>query len=274
MEADAAPAWRTAGHPLIGREIVRLIEGGPASSEGRVTGWLAAAESDFLDAHGRPAALFHVAYGNGELAGDEEDLEAYEVEASLKAVFDEQQVARAVQAARAARKPAAKASKPAAAPEPARGAGGARAARTRAGGARAERPRRAPRPAAKEAAPSAVTDKAELERRMARDGWTMKRKVTPLGPITGTPRYYKPGDDHLRGAAGRRARLLPDLVVGGVPAGWRPSPSRRRAGRGARRSRALGARGAPARARRPSRSNRPRRRPRSANDQRGTPPRP
>ena len=76
--------WRKEGHPLIGRSIIRLVEGGPAYSEGKVTGWLSAAESDFLDDTGQPAALFHVKYTKGELAGDQEDLELHEVKASIK----------------------------------------------------------------------------------------------------------------------------------------------------------------------------------------------
>ena len=82
--ADQGDEWKTEGHPLIGREIIRLVEGGPAYSEGKVTGWLSAAESDFLDDTGQPAALFHVKYTKGELAGDQEDLELHEVKASIK----------------------------------------------------------------------------------------------------------------------------------------------------------------------------------------------
>ena len=76
-------AWKTEGHPLIGREIVRLVEGGPDYSYGEVVSWLSAAESDFLDDNNQPAALFHVEYTTGALEGDEEDLELHEVEASL-----------------------------------------------------------------------------------------------------------------------------------------------------------------------------------------------
>ena len=72
-------AWKTEGHPLIGREIVRLVEGGPAYAEGKVTGWLSAAESDFLDNKGQSAALFLVEYTAGALEGDQEDLELHEV---------------------------------------------------------------------------------------------------------------------------------------------------------------------------------------------------
>ena len=59
--ADQGDEWKTEGHPLIGREIIRLVEGGPAYSEGKVTGWLSAAESDFRDNKGQPAALFQAA---------------------------------------------------------------------------------------------------------------------------------------------------------------------------------------------------------------------
>ena len=71
--------WKTEGHPLIDREIIT-----PANSEGRVVAWLSAAESDFLDAGGEPAALFHVQYTAGALEGYEGDLELHEVEAYLK----------------------------------------------------------------------------------------------------------------------------------------------------------------------------------------------
>ena len=72
-------AWKTEGHPLIGREIVRLVEGGPDYSYGEVVGWLSAAESDFLDDKGQSAALFLVKYTAGALEGDQEDLELHEV---------------------------------------------------------------------------------------------------------------------------------------------------------------------------------------------------
>ena len=53
---------------------------------------------------------------------------------------------------------------------------------------------------------------------MARDGWTMKRKVTHLGPITGTPRYYKPGDDQVYAGLTAVARAYyPDLVAAVAP---------------------------------------------------------
>ena len=87
--ADQGDEWKTEGHPLIGREIIRLVEGGPAYSEGKVTGWLSAAESDFLDDKGQPAALFHVQYTAGALVGDQEDLELHEVEASIKVPDDD-----------------------------------------------------------------------------------------------------------------------------------------------------------------------------------------
>ena len=37
---------------------------------------------DFFDADGRPAALYKIRYLDGDLAGDHQDLEAYEVEES------------------------------------------------------------------------------------------------------------------------------------------------------------------------------------------------
>ncbi len=75
MDCDAE--FKTEGHPLIGREVTR------SDSKGTVVGWLSAAESDFVDGDGLPAALFHVEYTEGELAGEEEDFELYEVEAVL-----------------------------------------------------------------------------------------------------------------------------------------------------------------------------------------------
>ena len=83
MDCDAE--FKTAGHPFIGLEI-RVVDDDQASSVGKVTGWLSAAEADFLDEHGQPAALFHVAYTAGALAGAEEDLELYEIVDSITAV--------------------------------------------------------------------------------------------------------------------------------------------------------------------------------------------
>lgn len=76
MDCDEAE-FKTEGHPLIGREVTR------SDSKGTVVGWLSAAESDFVDGDGLPAALFHVEYTEGELAGEEEDFELYEVEEAL-----------------------------------------------------------------------------------------------------------------------------------------------------------------------------------------------
>lgn len=42
---------------------------------GTITGWLDDLASEFVDTHGNPAALYHVKYHSGSLAGDEEDLE-------------------------------------------------------------------------------------------------------------------------------------------------------------------------------------------------------
>ena len=86
--------WKTEGHPLIGREIIT-----PANSEGRVVAWLSAAESDFLDAGGEPAALFHVQYTAGALEGYEGDLELHEVEAYLKVPDDDDAAAAVDEAA-------------------------------------------------------------------------------------------------------------------------------------------------------------------------------
>ena len=48
---------------------------------GRVVGWLSAAESDFADAQGRAAALWHVRFD--DVALGEEDLEEQEVKAAF-----------------------------------------------------------------------------------------------------------------------------------------------------------------------------------------------
>jgi len=79
MDCDAE--FKTEGHPLIGREVIR------SDSKGTVVGWLSAAEADFLDAAGKPAALYHIKYTEGELAGEEEDFELYEVEAALPKII-------------------------------------------------------------------------------------------------------------------------------------------------------------------------------------------
>ena len=75
MDCDAE--FKTEGHPLIGREVIR------SDSKGTVVGWLSAAESDFEDTRGNPAPLYRIKYLDGALAGDEEDLEEYEVRNSV-----------------------------------------------------------------------------------------------------------------------------------------------------------------------------------------------
>ena len=52
-------------------------------SDGLVAGWLDDTASDYVDAAGNAAALWHVTLETGELAGDEEDLELHEVLESL-----------------------------------------------------------------------------------------------------------------------------------------------------------------------------------------------
>jgi len=89
MAPAPADEWRTSGHPLVGRDLVRLIEGTAQASTAKVVGWLDAHESDFNDDEGKPAALFHIKYTGGVLNGDEEDLEQHEVEASIKIESDD-----------------------------------------------------------------------------------------------------------------------------------------------------------------------------------------
>ena len=48
-------------------------------SVGQVKGYLNSKESDYLDANGRPTALWRVEYVSGELKDDAEDLERHEV---------------------------------------------------------------------------------------------------------------------------------------------------------------------------------------------------
>ena len=92
METDAIaeetePAWRRDGHRYVGLRIARSHEsedGDVATSAALVVGWLSADESDFVDDDGVAAPLFRVRYEDGELEGDEEDLEEHEVAASLE----------------------------------------------------------------------------------------------------------------------------------------------------------------------------------------------
>ena len=71
--------WRTEGSEYLGRAVRRTVfgpDGEPiAHSDGAVAGWLDADASDFLDEGGTPAALYHVRFTSGPLAGDAEDLE-------------------------------------------------------------------------------------------------------------------------------------------------------------------------------------------------------
>ena len=82
-EVEPAPVppspikWRTEGHPLIGSKVTH------SKSQGTVVGWLQAAESDFLDAAGQPAALYLTKYTVGELAGSEFTCALHEVEEAL-----------------------------------------------------------------------------------------------------------------------------------------------------------------------------------------------
>ncbi|KAH8058347.1 hypothetical protein JL722_6209 [Aureococcus anophagefferens] len=74
--------FRTAGSPLCGAALIRTIlhaDGTIASSSNAtVVGWLDASESEFFNDRDEPAALFRIRYLDGELAGDEEDLEEHE----------------------------------------------------------------------------------------------------------------------------------------------------------------------------------------------------
>ena len=52
---------------------------------------------------------------------------------------------------------------------------------------------------------------------MARDGWTMKRKPSKF-KVTGTPQYFKPGDEQAYTGLPAVARAYyPDLVVAVAP---------------------------------------------------------
>ena len=79
--------WTTVGSDYLGRTVRRTIldaAGRPVScSDGIIRGWLDAATSDYVDSSGQPAALWHAYLSTGELAGDEIDLELYEVLESL-----------------------------------------------------------------------------------------------------------------------------------------------------------------------------------------------
>ena len=82
-----ADGWRVEGSEYLGRTVRRTIldaAGRPVScSDGMIRGWLDAARSDYVDGTGTPAALWHVYLATGALAGDEVDLELYEVADSI-----------------------------------------------------------------------------------------------------------------------------------------------------------------------------------------------
>ena len=79
--------WRTEGSVLIGLDLVRSVMGDEGEikeqAHAKVVGWLSAAESDFEDTRGNPAPLYRIKYLDGALAGDEQDLEEYEVRNSV-----------------------------------------------------------------------------------------------------------------------------------------------------------------------------------------------
>ena len=52
-------------------------------SDGVVTGWLDADESDLTDETGTPVALYRVILDTGPVMGDTEDLDSYELDESL-----------------------------------------------------------------------------------------------------------------------------------------------------------------------------------------------
>ena len=83
----SADVWRVDGSEYVGRTVRRSVlddAGQVAShSDGLVAGWLDDTASDYVDAAGNAAALWHVTLETGELAGDEEDLELHEVLESL-----------------------------------------------------------------------------------------------------------------------------------------------------------------------------------------------
>ena len=68
-------------------DLVRSVIGDEGEikeqAHAKVVGWLSAAESDFEDTRGNPAPLYRIKYLDGALAGDEQDLEEYEVRNSV-----------------------------------------------------------------------------------------------------------------------------------------------------------------------------------------------
>ena len=77
---DDDESWRTEGSDLLFKRVQRSIydeqDDGTRVFEGfscgTVVGWLDAHESDFMDDGGSPAALYRVAYEDGQLQGDVE----------------------------------------------------------------------------------------------------------------------------------------------------------------------------------------------------------
>ena len=80
--------WRTEGSVLIGLDLVRSVMGRDGGfkeqAHAKVVGWLSAAGSDFEDTRGNPAPLYRIKYLDGALAGDEEDLEEYDLGVLLR----------------------------------------------------------------------------------------------------------------------------------------------------------------------------------------------
>lgn len=77
-------AWQTEGSGYIGRGVIREVtenDGRVYDGEGRVTGWLPANESDFMDEHGCPAALWLVDFEDDDLGSEE--LEEHEIKEAL-----------------------------------------------------------------------------------------------------------------------------------------------------------------------------------------------
>ena len=64
MSAEIESEWRTEGSAYVGRGILRTVQEDGQVSEGwgKITGWLSASESDFVNDDGKPAALWHVVF--------------------------------------------------------------------------------------------------------------------------------------------------------------------------------------------------------------------
>ena len=79
---DGEKGWRAAG-PYVGCWITKnVLDGEGASYVGQVVGYLSAGQSDYVDAQGAAAALWHVSNVSGELGDDGEDLEEWQLLAS------------------------------------------------------------------------------------------------------------------------------------------------------------------------------------------------